>query len=179
MSNFLEGEKVYLRQLEPCDSDYFRWFNNPIICQGNSHCIYPMTRSQVLEYIDSLDSRKDVLALAIIDKKVGNHIGNISLQNIHPVYRSAELAIILDNIAWAKGFATEAVKLIIAHGFNALNLHRISCATFRHNQGMRSLAIKAGFRIEGICKQAAWKDGNWVDVVEYGLLDKESTIVLK
>ena len=116
------------------------------------------------------DNRKDILALAIILPKAGKHfhIGNVSLQNIHPIYRSAELAIILGRMR-GHGFGYEACKLIVEHGFNAMNLHRISCGTFSTNSAMQKIARKLGMEREGIRKYAAYKDGAWVDVYEYGM----------
>jgi len=171
ISNFLTGENIYLRPLEPCDSDYFQWFNDAEICAGNSHHVYPMNRTHVLDYIDSLDNRKDVIALAIIFPKADKHyhIGNVSLQNIHPINRSAELAIIMGRMH-GHGFGFEACKLIVNHGFSVLGLHRITYGTFRHNIAMQKIALKLGMKLEGIRRQAAWKDGEWADVFEYGMV---------
>jgi len=170
MSSFLEGERVRLRPLEPADSEYYKWFNDPEVCAGNSHCVYPMTQDDVHEYVN----RKDNLPLAIVLPGVDMnlHIGNIALHDIHPINRSADMALIIwYKIAWGMGYGTEACNLIINHAWNALNLHRITCGTFSTNVGMMRLAEKLGFVQEGVRKQAAWKNGEWVDVVEYGLLN--------
>lgn len=167
ISSFLTGKNIDLRELRPEDADYYRWFNDIDTCSGNSHHVYPMTHQDALDYINGIDCR--TLALAIIDKKVGSHIGNISLQNIHPTYHSAELAIILGSKR-GKGYGLEAANLICEHGFNAMNLHRISCGTFRHNIAMQKIAVKLGMKLEGIRREAAYKDGKWVDVFEYGMV---------
>ena len=170
MSSFLEGERVRLRPLEPADSEYYHFFNDPEICAGNSHCVYPMTEAHALQYINGIYHSDDALVLAIVGD--GIHIGNIALQNIHAIYRSSELALIIfDKMHWGMGYGTEACNLIINHAWNALNLHRITCGTFSTNVGMMRLAEKLGFVQEGVRKEAAWKNGEWVDVVEYGLLN--------
>ena len=170
MSSFLEGERVRLRPLESPYLDYYGYFNNQEVCAGNSHGAYPMTQDDVHEYVN----RKDNLPLAIVLPGVDMnlHIGNIALHDIHPINRSADMALIIwIKNKWVMGYGTEACNLIINHGFNALNLHRITCGTFSTNVGMMRLAEKLGFVQEGVRKQAAWKNGEWVDVVEYGLLN--------
>ena len=170
MSSFLEGELLSLEAIDPADLGYYKWFNNQEVCAGNSHCVYPMTYYDVQEYIKGID--QTTLLLAIITRYSKEHIGNISLQDINLINRSADMALIIGyKVAWGKGYGTEACKLIIDHGFNALNLHRITCGTFSTNVEMMRLAEKLGFVQEGVRKQAAWKNGEWVDVVEYGLLN--------
>jgi RimJ/RimL family protein N-acetyltransferase len=86
--------------------------------------------------------RRDALVLAI--ELDGRHVGNISLQDIDPVGRSADLAIVLDRSVWGDGVGSEAAELLVAHGFSALNLHRITCGTVAANHGMRRLAERLG-----------------------------------
>ena len=81
---------------------------------------------------------------AIVTKEKGSHIGNISLQNIDYVDRSAELAIIIgDKRYWGKGIGLEAWKLMMNYGFLVLNLHRLYCGCANKNLGMRRIAEKA------------------------------------
>ena len=175
---FLLGERVALRALAPADVDgpYLGWFNDPEVCRLNSHHVFPYTRPEALAWVENLAGRRDALVLAItID---GRHVGNISLQAIDPVSRSAELAIVLgDRSVWGQGIGLEAARLLVDHGFAALNLNRIACGTLAANVAMRRLAERLRMREEGVRRQAAWTDGAYHDIVEYGLLaaDREVT----
>ena len=138
---FLAGARVSLRPLVPGDADgpYLEWFNDAEVSRLNSHHVFPYTRDEALAWIAALPGRRDALVLAI--ELDGAHVGNISLQDIDPVARSAELAIVLgDRSVWGKGIGTEAAELLVAHGFRAMNLHRIACGTVAANQGMCRLA---------------------------------------
>jgi ribosomal-protein-alanine N-acetyltransferase len=175
---FLLGERVALRALTPADVDgpYLEWFNDPEVCRLNSHHVFPYTRPEALQWVDGLPGRRDALVLAItVD---GRHVGNVSLQGIDPVSRAAELAIVLgDRSVWGQGVGLEAARLLVDHGFTALNLNRIACGTLAANVAMRRLAERLGMREEGIRRQASWTDGAYHDIVEYGLLaaDREVT----
>jgi RimJ/RimL family protein N-acetyltransferase len=67
----------------------------------------------------------------------------------------------------------DAASLLLHHGFNTMNLHRISCATFETNLAMKKLALALGMKEEGRRIEAAYKDGNYVDIIEYGILKSD------
>jgi ribosomal-protein-alanine N-acetyltransferase len=177
---FLLGERIALRPLTAADVDgpYLDWFNDPEVCRLNSHHVFPYTRAEALAWVQALPGRRDALVLAITMREDGRHVGNLSLQGIDPVSRSAELAIVLgDRSVSGQGIGLEAARLLVEHGFTALNLHRIACGTLAANVAMRRLAERLGMREEGVRRQAAWTDGTYHDIVEYGLLaaDREVT----
>ena len=172
---FLTGARIALRPLGAADVDgpYPGWFNDAEVCRHNSHGAFPYTRAEALAWVDALRGRRDALVLAIDLPELG-HVGNVSLQNIDPVGRSAELAIVLgERAAWGRGIGAEAAGLIVAHGFSALNLHRVACGTAAGNVAMRRIAEGLGMRQEGVRRAAVWSDGGYHDIVEYGLLAAE------
>jgi len=178
MTALLQGNRLYLRGLVEADADgaYPGWLNDPEVCAGNSHGVYPYSREGALSFIRQAGQGADRLVLAVVLKEGHRHIGNVALQNIHPIYRSAELAILMgDKGAWGKGYGLEACRLLCAHGFNVLNLNRIACGTFASNEGMIRLATALGMKQEGIRRQGAYKNGAYLDVVEFGLLKSEFT----
>lgn len=173
---FICGERVLLRGLVEADATgpYLGWFNDGEVCAGNSHHVFPFTQKAALDYIRWTSETKDSLVLAVELRESGQHIGNIALQNIHSMYRQAELSIVIgDKNAWGKGYAKEAAVLLCKHGFDSMNLHRIACGTFSNNLGMQRLALSLGMSREGVRRQAAYKNGCWLDVIEYGMLQEE------
>jgi len=176
VGSFLNGKRIYLRQLRDEDAQgcYPAWFNDNGICRGNSHHIFPYSNEDALDYIKFSRQTKDDLILAIVTIKGDQHIGNIALQHIHPIYRSADLSIVIGEMTyWGKGYGTEAARLICDHAFLAMNLNRISCQTFENNHGMRKMATALGMKEEGLRRQAAFKEGKYIDVIEYGIIRDE------
>jgi RimJ/RimL family protein N-acetyltransferase len=175
MITFLEGVDIYLRQLEESDADghYVDWFNEDLTCEGNSHHVYPYLKQDALAYIKESYCTIDRLVLAIVDRGSFGHVGNVALTGIDKVSRSADFSIVVGYKYWGRGFGKEAATLIINHGFKAMNLHRVACATFSNNVGMIKLAESLGMSREGIKKEAAYKDGKYLDVVEFGILRKD------
>jgi ribosomal-protein-alanine N-acetyltransferase len=175
---FLTGSTIYLRPLLKSDAEgpYQGWFNDEEVCRGNSHHVFPYHPEAAAEYIEFAAKTHEHLILAIVILEDHRHVGNIALQKIHPVYRSAEFSIVIgDKTAWSIGVGKEAGRLICDHGFNALNLHRIYCGTFENNIAMQRLAVYLGMKQEGVRRQAAFKDGKYLDIIEYGVLKTEYT----
>lgn len=175
-SVFLEGKIVRLRPLRDSDADgpYPSWLNSQAITAHNAHGVRPYSSSAARVFIEASNKSEDRIVLAIEDRVSGLHIGNVSLQSIHPVYRSAELAILLgDPASHGKGVGSECCRLMVEHGFMRLNLHRIYLGTFSTNSGMLRIAQKLGMKEEGRRREAAFKNGVYVDVIEFGLLRSE------
>lgn len=173
---FLAGKEIYLRALEitDADTDYPSWLNDADVCAGNSHHIYPYNRQACIDYIINVEKSKAELILAIVTQENNKHIGNIALQNINPIYRSAEFAILIgDRDSWGKGFGKQAAELIIRHGFKNINLNRIYCGTFENNIGMQKLANNIGMTQTGRQRKAIYKDGDYQDMLQYDLLASE------
>ncbi len=176
---FIVGDNVYLRNLAEQDlnESYHSWLNDQEVNTGNSHAIFPTSFESMKAYYNSIIGSTDKIILAIIAKDKDVHIGNISLQNINWIYRSAEFAILLgDKSYWGKGVGYEAVRLIINHGFKQLNLNRIYCGTFDNNIGMQKIAEKLGMQQEGSRRDAVYKNGTYYSILEYGILRSEFNI---
>ncbi|MGH1427737.1 MAG: GNAT family N-acetyltransferase [Arenicella sp.] len=170
---FLKGNKVHLRGLSESDlnGNYVHWLNDTEVCEYNNHHRFAYSKSQAEEYIKS-SYNKHELVLAMCDNETDIHIGNISLQKIDWINRNAEFAILLgEKTYWGKGFAKEAAKLIIKHGFMELNLTRIYCGTSKENIGMQKLALALGMVHEGTREKALFKHGTYTDILEYGLIN--------
>jgi ribosomal-protein-alanine N-acetyltransferase len=173
---FLTGKRISLRSLaaEDCQGPYLTWFNDEEVCRGNSHHVFPYTKAAAAEYIEYSHRTKEDLILAIDLIEHQQHIGNIALQRIHPVYRSADLSIIIgERTYWGKGYGLEAARLICDHAFRIMNLHRIACGTFALNKGMIRLALSLGMKEEGRRREAAFKEGQYLDVIEFGIIRDE------
>src|SRR3989338_186816 len=176
---FLTGDSIYLRTIEESDlnSNYRDWFNDEDICRYNSHHRFPNYDEDMHEYYERVIRSNNNLVLAICDKKTNAHIGNIALENIDTINRSAELAIIIgDKKHWGKGIGKEASGLLVTHGFRELNLHRIYCGTLEDNVGMQNVARALGFREEGRSRDSLYKDGAFRNSINYGLLQDEFKI---
>lgn len=173
---FLKGTRLYLRSLQCADIDgeYPGWLNDQEVCRGNAHHIFPYTAADAKAFVANAAKDRSRLILAIVLVDGNRHIGNIALNSISRVNRSADLAILIgDKASWGQGYAFEASRLLMQHAFMRMGIRRITCGTFLGNTAMMRLADKLGMREEGRRRQAVFKNGMYVDVIEYGILRDE------
>lgn len=168
------SKDYFLRALavEDLDGSYPTWFEDQEVCRYNSHGKFFKTRAYFEAYLSGLDHEGRVV-LAIVHATDG-HIGNVSLQDISLINRTAEFAILLgDKRHWGKGVGALAGRALISHGFIKLNLERIHCGTAATNMGMQKLARGLGMTLEGTRRQHLFLEGVRVDMLEYGILRSE------
>lgn len=168
------SESYYVRALSESDltGDYPLWFQDQDICRYNSHGKHAYTEQYFRGFLESVNSSGNLIwAICHVDD---GHIGNIALQCISAVNQSAEFAIIIGNHNhWGNGVAKMAADAILLHGFNKLNLRRIYCGTAATNIGMQKLAAFMKMSEEGRRREHLFLEGEWVDVIEYGVLKNE------
>jgi len=168
------NNEYFVRPLaeEDLDGAYPKWFENQDVCRYNSHGKFFKTKAYFKKYLDDIN-KEDRVVWAICHATDG-HIGNVSLQEISLINRTAEFAILLgEKRHWRKGLGLSASRRILEHGFNQLNLERIYCGMAATNEGMKKLALAMGMSLEGTRRQHLFLDGSRVDMLEYGILQSE------
>lgn len=72
-----------------------------------------------------------------------------------------------------QGYGTEAQRLLTDYLFAHTNANRIEAQTDVENIGEQRALEKAGFIREGVLRGAQWRNGEWHDLVGYGLTRAE------
>ena len=129
-----------------------------------------MTAGDVQCYTHELKITSNIKAWKVI-RKDSSHIGNISLQHIDYINRSAEIAWMISE--QGKGAGTEAGNQVIDYAFNILNLNRVWCGCVKENIGMVRVAEKLGMKQEGVSREAFFLEGRYTDVIQFGILKGE------
>jgi ribosomal-protein-alanine N-acetyltransferase len=101
-------------------------------------------------------------------------VGRIALNNlVRGVFQNAYLGYFVSEQHNGKGFATQAVQLAVAYGFEELALHRVQAAVMLDNPGSMRALEKSGFRREGIARRYLQIDGTWVDHVLFAITTED------
>jgi RimJ/RimL family protein N-acetyltransferase len=77
---------------------------------------------------------------------------------------------LLEPRVWGQGYGTEALRALLALGFDDLGLHRIWACCVPANVGSARVMEKNGMRLEGRCRQNLPIHGNWEDSLIYAIL---------
>ena len=186
ISTMYETDRLILEPFtrKHLDGPYRSWFHDQEVTRWNSHGLFPYTTAQMEAFLAAIEAG-DMIVLAVMAKTPMDqkslpfpnwelHIGNVALQNINWIDRSAEYAVIIgDRSYWSQGYATEAAQLLFEHGFKKLGLHRIWSGAAAPNTGMIMVFEKLGMKREGVLRQNVFLNGQWIDVVIYGILEEE------
>ena len=98
-------------------------------------------------------------------------IGECELERMRESLHDAYVSIgIGERAYWGRGFGTDAMRLMLAFGFNEWNLHRITLSVFGYNARAIRSYEKAGFVMEGRMRQRLKRDGKRWDDVTMGFL---------
>jgi len=168
------SDEYFVRALRESDlaGPYPSWFEDQDVCRFNSHGKFARTDDYFRQFLSSVNG--DTMVVWAVCHDVDGHVGNVSLQALSLINRTAELAILMgDRRHWGRGVATLAARKLVEHGFLKLNLHRIYCGTAAANEGMQGVARAIGMQQEGVRREHLYLDGAWMDVVEFGLLRSE------
>jgi RimJ/RimL family protein N-acetyltransferase len=170
----LTGEKTVLRPVTEADADgIWRLIQDPEIIRFTFEPPAELTLERLRPLYASRATHPDRLDLAVSDPATGELLGEVVLHNWDPGTRSCTFRTLLGPRGRDRGIGTEATRLIVGYGFEQLGLHRIQLEVYGHNHRARRVYEKVGFVVEGVLREARSRNGEWVDEVVMGLLDRE------
>jgi diamine N-acetyltransferase len=173
----LYGKNIRLRAIEREDLPHFvAWLNDPEVIRG-LQIAWPLSMAQEENWFSHLLERPGAetpLGIEIEQAETWVLIGNVGLHNIDSIDRSAEIGIFIgEKTYWNQGYGTEAMRVMVRHGFNDLNLHRIFLRVYATNTRAIHSYEKAGFQHEGKMRDGVFRDGSYLDVVFMSVLQNE------
>lgn len=169
------GEGVRLRALEPTDLDRcLRWMNDPEVTEFLP-MREPVSSMSYAKELDEASRGEDFRSRSYAIEVDGTgHVGNISLKQIYWYDRTAELTIIIgEKQRWDCGYGTEAVRTLLRHAFEELNLHRIWLTVAVDNRRAIRCYEKCGFIREGTLRDAVYRQARYQDRYLMSVLSTE------
>ena len=171
----IRTERLNLRRFTRDDvHDIIAFVSHPSVERATPE-IEP-TESAVIKYVDKQNGyrpfeQNKCFDLAIERKSDGKVIGLLSL--VRKEHQQGEIGWALGVDHRGQGFATEAARALIAHGFASLGLHRIYATTSSANPASWGVMERLGMRREAKLREAEFRDGEWLDTLIYALLADE------
>lgn len=161
---------------EDCNENYLSWLNDSETNQYLESGLHTYTMEQLIVFVMKQELNKKCLFLAIRLKTSGKHIGNIKLDKINDVHRSAEYGILMgEKNEWGKGYAQEASVALIDYGFATLQLRKIYLGVIDMNSAALRLYQKMGFQNEGVLKEHFFHkpSGIYLDEIRMALFNTQ------
>jgi ribosomal-protein-serine acetyltransferase len=103
----------------------------------------------------------------------GRLAGVVSLVRVDLANRSAMIGYWLGEVQQGKGLMTRACQAMIDYAFGEMGLNRLEIKAAPGNSKSLAVAVRLGFSLEGVERQAAWLYDHFEDMVVYSLLRQE------
>ena len=174
----LETERLILREIVAADAEAILWVRGDIrVSRLNSG--QPMqSLNEALDLIDKGrqafdDQRRVDWGITLKDRPKLGLIGRCGFNYILRQDRRASIGYDLAFAYWGKGIMTEAVRAMVAFGFEQLNLNRIEADADAENFGSIRVLEKVGFTREGLQHDQYFEWDEFHDLVLFALLRKD------
>ncbi|NLA82110.1 MAG: GNAT family N-acetyltransferase [Clostridiaceae bacterium] len=170
----LVGHRLSLHPLEATDLESMA----PFFAQTESLYYYlpdtllPRNVRQVQTMMDDWnDGRENFVFSCRLQNKT---IGLLTLSALDPISGNAELGIMIaQEEARGKGYAAEALGLIMDYAFGELRLHRLYVRVAPDNLPSLKLFQGLGFVQEGRIRETVRRGHGYMDLLLFGLLEDE------
>jgi diamine N-acetyltransferase len=180
----LVGELIHLRALEPTDlNQLYKWENDSTIWSV-SGTLVPFSKFVLEEFVTQVhqDIYTNKQLRLMIDLKYFDEtdedettrsIGCVDLFDFDPKNKRAGIGILIaDKADRGRGYATEALHLIMDYGFEVLDLHQIYSNIRVENESSVALFKRAGFEVTGLKQDWIYEQGKFYDEYTLQLIKK-------
>ena len=142
----------------------------------------PAEAERLIDYFSSSFTNNTGIRWAIRKRGEDKLIGTCGLNNWNQYDASVTLGYDLIPEHWGKGYASEAVKAVIAFVFSIrfpIKVNRIESIILPSNAASIALTEKMGFQLEGVLRDKSYWDGEFHDMKLFSLLKRDYLALMK
>lgn len=175
MQTFLKGQKINLRGLRESDLEMYRdWMENPNATEFMETGAWPISDSDLRKIYEASVNAPENIVFVIEDAANNKPLGVVGLYLLQWVCRRGEFRILIGpDEARGKGFGSEAANLVVAYGFEKLNLETIYLGVNSENIGAVKSYENAGFKKDGIRRKMVYRNNRYYDLLSMSILREE------
>ncbi len=179
-----KGEKVKLRPIEINDIEGY--FNveeelDTDLQRMGDIIRFPMSKDKMKERIEKMANRtpeNDEYQWIIEDSK-GNAVGDINTYLCNSRNGTFSYGIALKKEYWGKGYALDAIKIVLRFYFRELRYQKVTIFVYSFNNNSIRFHKKFGFKEEGRIRNMIYTNGEYYDNIYFGLTKKELNMIDK
>ena len=100
-------------------------------------------------------------------------VGGICITNSDRTNGTFSYGLGISREHWQKGYASEAITLLMNYYFNELRFHKCNITVYDYNEASIALHKSLGFIEEGRQRESKYTNGKHYDLIFYGMTKKE------
>lgn len=171
-----QGKLIRLRAIEPSDWEaYFAW--NQDDEQARSLYWVPLPRSQeAVRRWAEREATKEIQGDSfrfVVEDRAGQVVGDISTHHCEPRAGSFSYGVSIAREHRQKGYAKEAILLVLRYYFQELRYHKVTATVYSFNEASIRLHESLGFQKEGQVREVVYTNGRYFDELYYGMTADE------
>ena len=174
-NDFWCGRLVRLRALTPEDADWLSvQFTDSAAARLGDDIKLPVSTTTLREQIEKQSKRTDHgvwLAVEALDG--GTAVGTVDAHDVDQRHRNFKYGVSIIREQWRKGYATEAIALLLRYYFRELGYHRATGIVYAFNEASIELHRHGGFVEEGRLRENLHTNGGYSDEIVFGMLRSE------
>tara|TARA_R110002050_G_scaffold74772_5_gene160203 strand:+ start:19108 stop:19632 length:525 start_codon:yes stop_codon:yes gene_type:complete len=170
----LKGDNIYLRALEPEDLEFVHTIENDETIWEISNTQTPYSKFLIKQYLEH--AHKDIFEVKQLRLVISNYkdeaLGMIDIFDFDFKNGRAGVGILVkEPNDRAKGFGSEALKLLIDYSFSHLGLHQLYCHVSEENDASVKLFTKQGFKKVGLKEDWNYVNGSYKNEYLFQLIN--------
>lgn len=170
----LEGERIVLRPLGPEHVDAFLSAARDSELRRLTGTHAEFDRETIERWVGTRSEHHDRLDLAIHRRDDDAFVGELALTSFDPLNESVAIRIALAGTDLrGKGYGSEAMRLVLAHAFDVIGVHRVELDVYAFNESAVQVYEGLGFVHEGRLREALLWEGERHDALLMSILRPE------
>ncbi|ODV56165.1 GNAT family N-acetyltransferase [Lysinibacillus fusiformis] len=179
LKTFLVGQSITLQQMAPADLESFVAIESETktLLLANDEIPFPQTMEDHSTFFRSISGKKDEFFFGIYEKATQQLIGSCGVFAVNWQNSTCSVGISIGQQWQGKGFGTDAMKTLIEFIFQYMAIQKIKLQVFSFNTAAIRSYEKCGFTKEGHLRNEIFRFGTFHDIIVFGLLRSEWTLV--
>ena len=174
--NTWQGQKIRLRASEPEDWEiHYEWNQDTDMPRNLYYIWFPESQAALKKGFaeGALKRPENDRFDMVIETLAGGFAGFIGAHTLEPRNGTFKYGLAVVPDQQRKGYASEAVNILLRHYFDELRYQKVTVHVFSFNEASIKLHERLGFQLEGRLRRMIYSGGQFHDELIYGMTDDE------
>jgi RimJ/RimL family protein N-acetyltransferase len=177
INNFWQGKLVRLRGVEPEDWEVlYTWSLDTELDQLTDSMVFPPSKEYYKKWSAELAAKNPTDSPEfrwMIENTSGEVVGTMNSHSCDARHGTFGYGLGINRPYWRKGYATEAIWLLLRFFFHELGYQKVNVEVFAFNHRSLALHRKLGFVEEGCRRRMIYTGGKYHDEYYFGMTREE------
>ncbi len=175
-SDLWQGQRIRLRAVEPGDWAFFHaWDADTEVARAAYFIPFPPSAERAKKWAAEVATAepKDDAFRWLVETLDAAPVGTLNTYSCDRRHGTFGYGVAIAREHWRKGYAAEAIRLVLAYYFRELRYQKCTVHIYAFNEPSARLHEKLGFQLEGRLRRMIYTDGIYHDELVYGMTAEE------